>query len=213
MCAGDRRGRHRTGTYGRYQLVQAPAVGPLRSQVVVGTTGVDRLVGGSGNDVLCGLDGNDVLEAGSGNDVLDGGAGDDTLQAGSGNDDLDGAAGFDRPGTAATTSCATVRSTTAARVNQINPPPVATSTQTFHYGADGTLVNDTTADASTGPTATTASYLLTAGREARTLQPGTSGVGTVPAGPRHPSPAVPAPATCCVTGTPRSPPSSTPTPR
>ena len=70
--------------------------------------------------------------------------------------------------------------------NQINPPPVATSTQTFHYGADGTLVNDTTADASTGPTATTASYLLTAGREARTLQPGTSGVGTVPA--RAPAP-------------------------
>jgi RHS repeat-associated protein len=92
--------------------------------------------------------------------VLDGGAGDDTLQAGSVNDDLDGAAGFDQ-----------------LRGDSGN------DTLT---NADGTLVNDTTADASTGPTATTASYLLTAGREARTLQPGTTGVGTVLA--RAPAP-------------------------
>ena len=84
------------GTYGRYQLVQAPAVGRSGSQVVVGTAGADRLMGGSGNDVLCGLGGNDTLDAGSGNDHLDGGDGDDTLLAGSGNDDLDGAAGFDQ---------------------------------------------------------------------------------------------------------------------
>ena len=57
-----------------------------------------------------------------------------------------------------------------------------TSTSTFHYGCDGTLVNDTTADATTGAAATTASYLITAGREARTLQPGTTTVGTVPSG-------------------------------
>ena len=67
------------GTYGRYQLVQAPAVGRSGSQVVVGTAGADRLMGGSGNDVLCGLGGNDTLDAGSGNDHLDGGDGDDTL--------------------------------------------------------------------------------------------------------------------------------------
>jgi YD repeat-containing protein len=57
-----------------------------------------------------------------------------------------------------------------------------TSTSTFHYGCDGALVNDTTADATTGAAATTASYLITAGREARTLQPGTTTVGTVPNG-------------------------------
>jgi RHS repeat-associated protein len=56
----------------------------------------------------------------------------------------------------------------------------AASTQTFHYGTDGTLVNDTTADATTGAAATTASYLLTAGREARTLQPGTTTTGALP---------------------------------
>ena len=59
---------------------------------------------------------------------------------------------------------------------------VGTSSQTFHYGPDGTLVNDTTADPTTGTAATTASYLLTAGREARTLQPGTTTTGTVPTG-------------------------------
>ena len=84
------------GTYGRYTLVQAPAVGRSGSQVVVGTAGSDRLVGGSGNDVLCGLGGDDVLLGGSGHDYLDGGDGSDELQGGSGNDVLDGGAGFDR---------------------------------------------------------------------------------------------------------------------
>ena len=88
------------------------------------------------------------------------------------------------------------------------------STQTFHYGTDGNLVNDTTADATTGTaTAATASYLVTAGREARTLQPGTTSVGAVPDGAPTPSPPVPAPATCCATATPQSPRSSTPTRR
>ena len=180
------------GTYGRYQLVQAPAVGRSGSQVVVGTAGADRLMGGSGNDVLCGLGGNDTLDAGSGNDHLDGGDGDDTLLAGSGNDDLDGAAGFDQlSGNSGNDILRNgeVNDGGSGR-NQINPPPaVATTTQTFHYGPDGTLVNDTTADTTTGDTATTASYLLTAGREARTLQPGTTPVSAPsPPGPRHPSP-------------------------
>ena len=78
------------GTYGRYTLVQAPAVGRSGSQVVVGTAGPDRLVGGSGDDVLCGLGGDDVLLGGSGNDYLDGGDGADELQGDSGNDALDG---------------------------------------------------------------------------------------------------------------------------
>ena len=57
------------------------------------------------------------------------------------------------------------------------------SSQTFHYGTDGNLVNDTTTDSTTGTgSSATASYLITAGREARTLQPGTTGVGTVPDG-------------------------------
>ena len=86
------------------------------------------------------------------------------------------------------------------------------SSQTFHYGTDGNLVNDTTTDSTTGTgSSATASYLITAGREARTLQPGTTG-------DRHrarrthqpPSTSAPAPATCCGTVIPPSPPSSTP---
>ena len=173
------------GTYGRYQLIQAPAVGRSGSQVVVGTAGPDRLVGGSGDDVLCGLDGDDILEGGSGHDHLDGGAGSDELQGGSGNDVLDGGAGIDRllGGSGNDTLTNGEDNNGGSGRNQTAPPPpVDTSTQTFHYGTDGTLVNDTTADPTTGTTATTASYLLTAGREARTLQPGTTTVGTVPAG-------------------------------
>ncbi len=76
------------GTYGRYQLVRAPAEGGSGSDVVVGTDGPDHLVGGSGNDVLCGLGGDDVLDGGSGNDYLDGGLGYDRLYGGTGPDTL-----------------------------------------------------------------------------------------------------------------------------
>ncbi|GAA3627390.1 RHS repeat-associated core domain-containing protein [Microlunatus ginsengisoli] len=50
----------------------------------------------------------------------------------------------------------------------------------FHYGVDGTLVNDTTTTScgSAGATAATASYLLTAGREARTLVPSAAATKT-----------------------------------
>jgi RHS repeat-associated protein len=155
------------GTYGRYQLVRAPAEGGSGSDVVVGTDGPDHLVGGSGNDVLCGLGGDDVLEGGSGNDYLDGGPGTDTLDGGTGNDTLVNGEVNDG-GTGQTTFGASGSGTTV---------------QTFHYGPDGSLANDTTsADTDGGAPATTASYLLTAGREARTLQPGTTNVGTVPAG-------------------------------
>ena len=164
-----------TGTYGKYRLVRAPAEGGSGSDVVVGTDGADHLDGGSGNDVVCGLGGDDVLDGGSGNDYLDGGPGKDELHGGTGNDTLAGGEVNDG-GTGTTTLVAA------------SAP--ATTVQTFHYGTDGSLVNDTTGSsgdpATTGGTATTASYLLTAGREARTLQPGTTSVGAVPAGAPSP---------------------------
>jgi len=83
------------GSYGSYKLVQAPARGRARNDVVVGTAGDDVLVGGSGNDVLCGLGGDDVLSGESGNDHLDGGPDDDALSGGSGDDHVDGGAGID----------------------------------------------------------------------------------------------------------------------
>lgn len=152
------------GTYGRYDLVHAPARGGSGSDVVVGTDGPDRLVGGSGKDVLCGLGGDDLLDGGTGTDYLDGGAGTDTLRGGTGPDThVNGE--IHAGGTGKTTYA---------------PDGSSTSVQTFHYGTDGSLVNDTTT-AAVDTSAVTASYLLTAGREARTLQPGTTPTGTVPA--------------------------------
>ena len=175
------------GTYGNYKVVRAPANGGSGSQLVLGTPGPDRLSGGSGDDVLCGFGGDDLLDAGSGNDQVDGGDGADTLQGGSGIDVLDGGLGVDRLFGGSDDD--TLRNgelndggsgqntiTTGGRTGS------STTAQTFHYGADGSLVNDTTADITTGDVATTASYLLTAGREARVLQPGTTAVGTLPAG-------------------------------
>ena len=124
---------------------------------------------GSGNDQVDGGDGADTLQGGSGIDVLDGGLGFDRLFGGSDDDTLrngevnDGGSGQNT-------------------ITTGGPAGSSTTTQTFHYGADGSLVNDTTADITTGDAATTASYLLTAGREARVLQPGTTAVGTLPAG-------------------------------
>lgn len=62
------------------------------------------------------------------------------------------------------------------------PGGTTPTTLTYHYGPDGTLVNDSTDDATTPTTSTaTASYLITGGREARTLQAGTTATGTAPA--------------------------------
>ena len=62
------------------------------------------------------------------------------------------------------------------------------TTLTYHYGPDGTLVNDSTDDSTTtGTTTVTASYLLTAGREARTLQAGTTATGALPTGAPAPT--------------------------
>jgi len=66
-------------------------------------------------------------------------------------------------------------------------PDGTKSTVTYHYGVDGVLVNDSTSDTSTvAGTATTASYLLTAGREARTLLGGTAPSGKVTGNPAAP---------------------------
>jgi len=68
-----------------------------------------------------------------------------------------------------------------------NPGGAGASTITYHYGVDGVHVNDSTSDASTPTgTATTASYLVTAGREARTLLPGTATTGKVSGTPGTP---------------------------
>lgn len=70
---------------------------PLGNQmnVIRGTNGSDRLVGGRGRDRLIGLDGDDDLIGGMGNDTLVGGNGHDDLFGGDGNDILMGGNGHD----------------------------------------------------------------------------------------------------------------------
>ena len=65
---------------------------------------------------------------------------------------------------------------TRRRSSTVTPGKAATTTE-FHYGPDGTLANDTTTSGA-GASAS-ASYLVTAGREARTLLPGTTPAGAV----------------------------------
>ncbi|ERN43113.1 hemolysin-type calcium-binding repeat protein [Rubidibacter lacunae KORDI 51-2] len=74
------------------------------NDVLIGTTGDDKLTGANGRDTLLGGNGNDLLDGGrgrdtllggNGNDLLDGGRGRDTLLGGNGNDLLDGGRGRD----------------------------------------------------------------------------------------------------------------------
>ncbi|MBI3332417.1 hypothetical protein HYZ99_05710 [Candidatus Peregrinibacteria bacterium] len=65
------------------------------NDVIVGTSGNDRLRGRNGNDLLCGGAGDDKLYGGNGNDELRGGTGDDILHAGNGTDLLFGGDGSD----------------------------------------------------------------------------------------------------------------------
>ncbi|GAA3611298.1 RHS repeat domain-containing protein [Microlunatus ginsengisoli] len=59
-------------------------------------------------------------------------------------------------------------------------PDGSTSTVSYHYGVDGALLNDSTSDTGTAAgTSTTASYLISTGREARTLVAGAAASGGV----------------------------------
>ena len=60
--------------------------GSLRSDVLLGDNGDNRLRGLDGRDQLFGRNGNDEINGGSGADVLSGGAGDDLLTGGAGRD-------------------------------------------------------------------------------------------------------------------------------
>jgi RHS repeat-associated protein len=63
-------------------------------------------------------------------------------------------------------------------------PAAGTTTIDYHYGVDGTLTNDTTTQpGAPSPDEATASYLLTTGREARTLLPAAAGGPTATADP------------------------------
>jgi Ca2+-binding RTX toxin-like protein len=76
------------------------------SEVIIGTTGDDKidgkggyydaLFGDNGNDTITGGGGSDWIRGGNGNDVMSGLGGDDRLRGDFGNDTLNGGAGIDR---------------------------------------------------------------------------------------------------------------------
>ena len=70
-------------------------VAPAVAEVVRGTPGADRLVGGKQGDRLNGRAGNDRLGGKSGNDEILGGAGSDKLVGGAGYDQMRGDSGDD----------------------------------------------------------------------------------------------------------------------
>jgi Tol biopolymer transport system component len=63
---------------------------------IIGLGGNDKIDGGAGNDQLCGGPGKDTLVGGKGKDLLVGGADDDILTGNGGRDALDGGSGNDQ---------------------------------------------------------------------------------------------------------------------
>ncbi|SLN15942.1 RTX-I toxin determinant A from serotypes 1/9 [Roseovarius litorisediminis] len=61
--------------------------------IVNGTEGDDRLLGGASADQINGLGGNDLIKGAAGDDTIFGGEGNDTLEGGSGDDFLSGGSG------------------------------------------------------------------------------------------------------------------------
>ncbi len=66
-----------------------------KNTLMVGTDGVDGLIGGAGDDDLIGGKGQDILMGGAGTDDIFGGEGDDVIDGGTGGDWLFGGAGTD----------------------------------------------------------------------------------------------------------------------
>ena len=109
FSVNDGEGLEDTGSYSFF----VTGYQPHNERSVRGTSGNDKIIGGSkrnainggnGDDVIMGLENRDLLRGGNGSDVLDGGsdadiliggAGDDVLMGGSGNDKLKGGLGAD----------------------------------------------------------------------------------------------------------------------
>jgi len=70
--------------------------GSSRRDVIVGSSGDDRIEGGGGNDLICAGAGADVVSGGGGDDRILGGAGADLLHGNAGDDRIEGGKGRDR---------------------------------------------------------------------------------------------------------------------
>lgn len=78
--------------------IQVPSVTietPADPETILGTDGVDRLVGTAASEVCYVFDGNDIIFGRGGNDAVFGGAGNDFLRGNMGSDSIDGGDGND----------------------------------------------------------------------------------------------------------------------
>lgn len=75
--------------------VDVGAVEQTANEIILGTGGDDKILGGNGIDVLSGLKGNDSVSGGSDRDIVFGDGGNDNLQGGGGRDQITGGAGRD----------------------------------------------------------------------------------------------------------------------
>ena len=96
--------------------------GSPRRDVIVGSSGADRIEGGGGNDLICAGAGADVVSGGGGDDRIIGGAGADLLRGNAGNDRIEGGKGRDRclggGGSNKLTSCEQGKSPETTRANR-----------------------------------------------------------------------------------------------
>jgi VCBS repeat-containing protein len=96
--------------------------GSSRRDVIIGSSGADRIEGGGGNDLICAGAGADVVSGGDGDDRILGGAGADLLHGNAGKDRIEGGKGRDRclggGGANKLTSCERGRSPETTRANR-----------------------------------------------------------------------------------------------
>jgi VCBS repeat-containing protein len=96
--------------------------GSSRRDVIVGSSGADRIEGGGGDDLICAGAGADVVSGGGGDDRILGGAGADLLRGNAGDDRVEGGKGRDRclggGGSNKLTSCENGKSPETTRANR-----------------------------------------------------------------------------------------------
>jgi VCBS repeat-containing protein len=97
--------------------------GSSRRDVIVGSSGADRIQGGGGDDLICAGAGADIVSGGGGDDRILGGAGADLLRGNAGDDRVEGGKGRDRclggGGSNKLTSCEQGKSPETTRANRV----------------------------------------------------------------------------------------------
>jgi Ca2+-binding RTX toxin-like protein len=84
------------GGFGRGGNPNLTIDGGKGDDIIMGSSGDDKIRGGSGDDLVMGGGGNDDIDGGKGNDIIMGGDGNDKIHGGRGNDFMMGGDGNDK---------------------------------------------------------------------------------------------------------------------